>query len=131
MRFKQNAEGIFSGLFRLERLFDRDIEQQIKHIEVGPSTADPLPEDRIYMRSVIVTPTRVVLNHPVIETSNRVIRAWPGFQDRFIRVGSVQTLPPTVLELTIREDLQMRARSFALTLDCKKRTQRSGLVIIP
>ncbi|KAH8823568.1 RNA dependent RNA polymerase-domain-containing protein [Flagelloscypha sp. PMI_526] len=86
LKFNIKTEAILSGLFRLDRLPERHMDWQIKHIEIGPSTSDSLPDDRIYMRRIVVTPTRVILHHPSIETSNRVIRAWPRFQDNFIRV---------------------------------------------
>lgn len=41
------------------------------------------------MRRAVVTPTRVLLFPEAIETSNRVLRAWPAEMNagRFIRVG--------------------------------------------
>lgn len=51
-----------------------------------------LPSDRIYMRRVHITPTRVLLFPASIETSNRVIRRWPEFQDNFLRVRFVYKL---------------------------------------
>ncbi|KAF7350656.1 RNA-dependent RNA polymerase [Mycena sanguinolenta] len=91
---------VLRALFRLERgaLVGRDrIHKQIRNL-TGHMTGDmptpiapvaALPKDRVSMRRAVVTPTRVLLFPEVIETSNRVLRAWPAEMraGRFIRVG--------------------------------------------
>ncbi|KAK0201149.1 RNA dependent RNA polymerase-domain-containing protein [Desarmillaria ectypa] len=89
---------VLRTLFRLEHLGESQMEQQVKFTEAvhitqaGHSINDAgfstdLPSDRIFMRRVYVTPTRVLLFPATIETSNRVIRRWKEFQDNFLRVS--------------------------------------------
>lgn len=98
LQFSFNAPRVLRALFRLERLDESQMAQQVKvaeavHVtQAGHSTNEAglptdLPPDRIYMRRVHVTPTRVLLFPASIETSNRVIRRWPEFQDNFLRVS--------------------------------------------
>ncbi|KAJ9065275.1 hypothetical protein DSO57_1021336 [Entomophthora muscae] len=51
---------------------------------LNPRTELPLHSAR--MRKVIVTPTRVCVLPPVLETTNRIIRHFNSVQDRFLRV---------------------------------------------
>ncbi|KAF8177493.1 RNA dependent RNA polymerase-domain-containing protein [Mycena galopus ATCC 62051] len=105
---------ILRALFRLERsaLVGTGARKQIhdlKRYMPAPRTRElSLPADRVSMRRAVVTPTRVLLFPEVIyfllcihgysprfcvlkeiETSNRVLRAWPAEMraGRFIRVG--------------------------------------------
>ncbi|KAG7442680.1 RdRP-domain-containing protein [Guyanagaster necrorhizus] len=98
LRFSFNAPRVLRALFRLERLDESQTEQQVKAAEVvhitqaGHSTNEAgfptdLLSDRIFMRRVHVTPTRILLFPATIETSNRVIRHWAEFQDNFLRVS--------------------------------------------
>ncbi|KAK0471924.1 RNA dependent RNA polymerase-domain-containing protein [Armillaria novae-zelandiae] len=98
LQFSFNAPRVLRALFRLEHLDTSQMAQQVKvaeavHItQAGHSTNEAgfptnLPPDRIYMRRVHVTPTRVLLFPASIETSNRVIRRWLEFQDNFLRVS--------------------------------------------
>ncbi|PBK70407.1 RdRP-domain-containing protein [Armillaria solidipes] len=98
VHFSYNAPRVLRTLFRLEYLGENQMEQQVKSAEAvhvtqaGHSTNDAgfptdLPSDRIFMRRVHVTPTRVLLFPATIETSNRVIRRWKEFQDNFLRVS--------------------------------------------
>ncbi|KAF8160357.1 RNA dependent RNA polymerase-domain-containing protein [Mycena galopus ATCC 62051] len=84
---------VLVALFRLERraLIGREAaRKQIGNLTRHNSAPEPsLPEGRVYMRRVVVTPTRILLFPASIETSNSVLRAWPvavraGY---FIRVG--------------------------------------------
>ncbi|KAL8413656.1 hypothetical protein RB594_005062 [Gaeumannomyces avenae] len=45
-----------------------------------------LPEYCILMRKAIVTPSTVYLNSPTVETTNRVLRHYYDFRDRFMRI---------------------------------------------
>jgi hypothetical protein len=74
---------ILRALFRLERgalvgpLARDQIKALTRHISAPRPRSHALPPDRVSMRRVVVTPTRVLLFPEVIETSNRVLRAWP------------------------------------------------------
>ncbi|KAF8160383.1 RNA dependent RNA polymerase-domain-containing protein [Mycena galopus ATCC 62051] len=86
---------VLRALFRLERsaLVGTGARKQIhdlKRYMPAPRTRElSLPADRVSMRRAVVTPTRVLLFPEEIETSNRVLRAWPAEMraGRFIRVG--------------------------------------------
>ncbi|KAJ7627136.1 RNA dependent RNA polymerase-domain-containing protein [Roridomyces roridus] len=91
---------VLRALFRLERrqLVGSLAVNQVRNLLRGMpdprasktrKTGDQLPADRVSMRRVVVTPTRVLLFPPNIETGNRVLRAWPAQlrAGRFIRVG--------------------------------------------
>ncbi|KAJ7247157.1 RNA dependent RNA polymerase-domain-containing protein [Mycena haematopus] len=86
---------VLRALFRLERpaFVGAELHTQIRKLTRSMPTSrvrEPsLPRDRVFMRRAIVTPTRVLLFPEVIETSNRVLRAWPAEMraGRFIRVG--------------------------------------------
>ena len=45
-----------------------------------------LPHYCMVVRSVAITPTRVYVNSPTVETSNRITRQYREFGDRFLRV---------------------------------------------
>ncbi|KAJ7678631.1 RNA dependent RNA polymerase-domain-containing protein [Mycena rosella] len=82
------------ALFRLDR---RALVGHLAHVELrkltrhmtSPPRERELPADRVAMRRAVVTPTRVLLFPEVIETGNRVLRAWPAQTraGRFLRVG--------------------------------------------
>jgi hypothetical protein len=79
---------VLRGLYRLDRkAFVGQIGAQIRKLT---GTVKPLsralPLDRVRMKRVVVTPTRVLLFPEVIETSNRVLRQWPAYMGRFLRV---------------------------------------------
>ncbi|KAJ7469306.1 RNA dependent RNA polymerase-domain-containing protein [Mycena galericulata] len=88
---------ILRALFRLERralvgpLAITQIRSLTKYMPAPRPSRDAraLPADRVAMRRVVVTPTRVLLFPELIETGNRVLRAWPAQMraGRFIRVG--------------------------------------------
>ncbi|KAF7304518.1 RNA-dependent RNA polymerase [Mycena chlorophos] len=85
-----NRIAALRSFFRLPRraLHSPDaIRQHVRRV----ANARPLktPKDRIAMRRVVVTPTRVLLFPEAIEMGNRVVRAWPRAmsEGRFIRVG--------------------------------------------
>ena len=50
------------------------------------ASRDSMPDYCALNRSVTVTPTTLYFNTPLIETSNRIIRWYPKYTDRFIRV---------------------------------------------
>ncbi|KAJ7076679.1 RNA dependent RNA polymerase-domain-containing protein [Mycena belliarum] len=85
---------VLRALFRLERralvgpLAPAQILKLIRQLPERPHQRG-LPADRVAMRRVIVTPTRVLLFPEAIETGNRVLRAWPAQMraGRFLRVG--------------------------------------------
>ena len=52
----------------------------------GTSLRAKIPKYCVYIRSVTVTPTAVYFQTPVPETSNRVIRQYCQYADRFLRV---------------------------------------------
>ncbi|KAJ7799689.1 RNA dependent RNA polymerase-domain-containing protein [Mycena olivaceomarginata] len=86
--------GVLRALFRLDRraLVDQLAREQIRKLlrHMPARAREPsLPPGRVSMRRAVVTPTRVLLFPEVIETSNRVLRAWlPEMRaGRFIRVG--------------------------------------------
>ncbi|KAJ6493259.1 RNA dependent RNA polymerase-domain-containing protein [Mycena sanguinolenta] len=87
---------VLRALFRLDRsaLVGRDrlhtqIRNLTRHLPAPRAREPSLPKDRVSMRRAVVTPTRVLIFPEVIETSNRVLRAWPAEMraGRFIRVG--------------------------------------------
>ena len=51
-----------------------------------PAFSGAIPSYCALVRSVIVTPTTLRFNTPTVETSNRILRQYPRFADRFIRV---------------------------------------------
>ncbi|KAF7368515.1 RNA-dependent RNA polymerase [Mycena venus] len=83
------------GLFRLERralvgpLALKELRNLTQHPPPHSRIEQALPADRVSMRRVVVTPTRVLLFPELIETGNRVLRAWKAQMDAglFIRVG--------------------------------------------
>lgn len=52
----------------------------------GSLSRTKIPSYCAYIRSATVTPTTVYFQTPVAETSNRVIRQYPQYADRFLRV---------------------------------------------
>ncbi|KAJ7776043.1 RNA dependent RNA polymerase-domain-containing protein [Mycena maculata] len=86
---------VLRALFRMDRrtlvgpLAISEIRKLTRHMPAAPARERALPADRVPMRRAVVTPTRVLLFPEVIETGNRVLRAWQAqMRDgRFIRVG--------------------------------------------
>lgn len=52
----------------------------------GAASRSRIPPYCVYTRSVTVTPTTVYYNTPTVDTSNRVIRQYAEYADRFLRV---------------------------------------------
>lgn len=52
----------------------------------GTTSATQIPVYCALVRSAIVTPTTIYFNTPQVETSNRVIRHYGNWKDRFLRV---------------------------------------------
>ena len=52
----------------------------------GTTARDKIPPYCTLARSVLVSPTTMYVNTPQVETSNRVIRQYSEFEDRFLRV---------------------------------------------
>jgi RNA-dependent RNA polymerase len=52
-----------------------------------------LPSYCVLSRSCVVTPTTILWNTPAVETSNRVIRQYYQYQDRFLRVRFTDEVP--------------------------------------
>lgn len=52
----------------------------------GASLRAKVPHYCVYIRSATVTPTTVYFQTPIAETSNRVIRKYSHYADRFLRV---------------------------------------------
>ncbi|KAJ7358168.1 RNA dependent RNA polymerase-domain-containing protein [Mycena albidolilacea] len=86
---------VLRALFRVERrtlvgsLAQAEIRKLVHQMQGSRAREPSLTPDRVYMRRAVVTPTRVLLFPEAIETSNRVLRAWPAEMNagRFIRVG--------------------------------------------
>ncbi|KAJ7849210.1 RNA dependent RNA polymerase-domain-containing protein [Mycena olivaceomarginata] len=86
---------VLCALFRVERrtlvgtLAQAEIRKLVHQMQGSRAREPSLSSDRVYMRRAVVTPTRVLLFPEAIETSNRVLRAWPAEMNagRFIRVG--------------------------------------------
>ena len=57
-----------------------------KQVGDGSLLRSRIPHFCIYIRSATVTPTTVYFQTPVAETSNRVIRQFAEYADRFLRV---------------------------------------------
>jgi RNA-dependent RNA polymerase len=51
-----------------------------------PSMKGKIPDNCFLIRSVIVTPSAMILNTPYVEMTNRVIRRYKEHSDRFLRV---------------------------------------------
>jgi RNA-dependent RNA polymerase len=51
-----------------------------------PSMASKIPENCFLIRSVIITPSTMMLSTPYVEMTNRVIRRYKEHSDRFLRV---------------------------------------------
>jgi RNA-dependent RNA polymerase len=51
-----------------------------------PSMASRIPENCFLIRSVIITPSTMMLSTPYVEMTNRVIRRYKDHSDRFLRV---------------------------------------------
>ncbi|KAL9029678.1 MAG: hypothetical protein Q9196_002102 [Gyalolechia fulgens] len=52
----------------------------------GSASRPPIPQYCAYIRSANVTPTTIYFNTPTVEISNRVIRYYSEYADRFLRV---------------------------------------------
>lgn len=52
----------------------------------GAASRSRIPSYCVYTRSATVTPTTVYYNTPTVDTSNRVIRQYAEYADRFLRV---------------------------------------------
>lgn len=57
-----------------------------KRVIKGSSSRSRIPSYCAYVRSATITPTTVYYNTPTVETSNRVIRQYAEYADRFLRV---------------------------------------------
>ena len=68
-----------------KRIFDPMSIFSLKIIE-GTTLRSSIPPYCVYIRSATVTPTTVYFQTPVPETSNRVIREFARYADRFLRV---------------------------------------------
>jgi RNA-dependent RNA polymerase len=51
-----------------------------------PSMASKIPENCFLIRSVIITPSTMILSTPYVEMTNRVVRRYKEHADRFLRV---------------------------------------------
>lgn len=51
-----------------------------------PSMKNRIPSNCVLIRSAVVTPSTMILNTPYLEMSNRVIRRYSLYADRFLRV---------------------------------------------
>ena len=68
-----------------KRVFDPMSLFSLKLAEGSPLRAN-IPHYCVYIRSAMVTPTTVYFQTPIPETSNRVIREYARYADRFLRV---------------------------------------------
>ena len=79
----------------------------------GSLSRTKIPSYCAYVRSATVTPTAVYLQTPVAETSNRVIRQYPQYADRFLRVRFTEEKPEVSCSIVaVYETDQNRARSI-------------------
>ncbi|MCJ1309503.1 hypothetical protein MMC25_003163 [Agyrium rufum] len=58
--------------------------------KLGKTTQLKIPSYCTLTRSATVTPTRLYFNSPTVETSNRIIRQFSQYADRFLRVRFVE-----------------------------------------
>lgn len=128
---------VLRALFRLERralvgsLVDDHIKALTRHLSV-PRRQPKLPADRVSMRRAVVTPTRVLLFPEVIETGNRVLRAWPAQlrAGRFMRVGFADEDGRMRITRKIAEAEVPRScsclRKATLTMVCRLLTRNVG-----
>jgi RNA-dependent RNA polymerase len=63
-----------------------------KHVD-GSKVMKPVPQHCIAAYSCIVTPTTIHFSTPAIDTSNRVVRQYSEYKDRFLRVRFFDELP--------------------------------------
>ncbi len=68
-----------------KRVFDPMSLFNIRTTDGAPLRAK-VPHYCVYIRSATVTPTTVYFQTPIAETSNRVIRKYSHYADRFLRV---------------------------------------------
>lgn len=79
----------------------------------GSLSRTKIPSYCAYIRSATVTPTTVYFQTPVAETSNRVIRQYPQYADRFLRVRFTEEKTEVRLSNVIEDDINRnRARSI-------------------
>ncbi|KAG6877028.1 hypothetical protein C0993_010961 [Termitomyces sp. T159_Od127] len=63
------------------------LDQCFSRLYAGPESIDPAGSDTFLCHYITFTPTRSILRGPFPTRSNRIIRKYPGFEDRFIRVA--------------------------------------------
>lgn len=79
----------------------------------GSLTRAKIPSYCAYIRSATVTPTTVYFQTPVAEISNRVIRQYPQYADRFLRVRFTEEKTEVCTpKITANEANRSRARSI-------------------
>ncbi|KAF8123146.1 RNA dependent RNA polymerase-domain-containing protein [Boletus edulis] len=66
---------------RIFECFESILEQKAQRLRTPP------PRGRFFCHHVTFTPTRRLLEGPIITQSNRVIREYEGYEDHFLRVG--------------------------------------------
>ncbi|KAI9719198.1 MAG: hypothetical protein M1828_006291 [Chrysothrix sp. TS-e1954] len=87
---------------RLSRLKEREAVRRLEHVaDLGqrffepmkmfelyprPSPWNRLPKHLVLTRTVLITPSTIRFSSPAVETSNRVVRHFLGYADRFLRV---------------------------------------------
>lgn len=82
----------------------------------GSLSRTKIPSYCAYVRSATVTPTTVYFQTPVAETSNRVIRQYSEYADRFLRVRFTEEKTEVCfLDATLDEINWSRARSIKPT----------------
>lgn len=88
-----------------KRVFDPMSLFKLTIVE-GTSLRAKIPHYCVYIRAVTVTPTTVYFQTPVPEMSNRVIRKYSQYADRFLRVRfteektEVQQFFPATMKMT-------------------------------
>lgn len=79
----------------------------------GSLSRTKIPSYCAYIRSATVTPTTVYFQTPVAETSNRVIRQYPQYADRFLRVRFTEEKTEVrFFTVVVNETDRNRARSI-------------------
>ena len=88
MSYLATADTTYKGAYRIDS--DRDLPAYCKRIQ-----------------RCLITPTAVLLMSPSIDVTNRVIRHFIRYLDRFLRVTC---LPPFQIDLTVQLRMKIRQR---------------------
>ncbi|KAJ6529659.1 RNA dependent RNA polymerase-domain-containing protein [Mycena capillaripes] len=119
---------VLNALYRCDsKQLSRDLKGIIHRLslQVEPLRS-ALPLDRVRIKHVTVTPTRVLLYPDHIETSNSVLRQWPAHVDKFIRVRFADE---DDTKISVRDSHCSAGGRESALLNRVKRILREGLMI--